>query len=201
MVTAYKKYFEDNIRIITNSLKSLDINQFDKLIAECVDALSEGHKIVASGLGKNVPVCEKFVGTLISMGIDAFFLNTNSAVHGDMGVVKPGDILIILSKSGSTEESVYLHNLIKERVNVRQWLLTFEKQSKLADDMNNAIIVDLEHEGDMWDIVPNNSTTLNLIILQELAIELSRRLNLNLHKDFKPNHPGGMIGERLRNEK
>ena len=56
----------------------------------------------------------------------------------------------------------------------------------------------MEHEGDLWNIVPNNSTTLNLIVLQELAIELSRRLHLDLERDFKPNHPGGAIGKFLR---
>ena len=49
-----------------------------------------GHKIIVSGLGKNVPICEKFVGSMISMGLDAYFLHTNSAIHGDMGLVKAG---------------------------------------------------------------------------------------------------------------
>ncbi len=59
----------------------------------------------------------------------------------------------------------------------------------------------MEHEGDLWNIVPNNSTTINLVVLQTIAIELSKRMNLTLEKDFKPNHPGGAIGELLRNGK
>ena len=65
--------------------------------------------------------------------------------------------------------------------------------------IENQLIVSLDHEGDQWDVIPNNSTTLNLIILQTIAIELSRRLDLELEKDFKPNHPGGAIGEHLEN--
>ena len=57
----------------------------------------------------------------------------------------------------------------------------------------------MEHEGDLWNIIPNNSTTINLIILQTVAMELSRRLNLSLEKDFKPNHPSGAIGMQLSN--
>jgi D-arabinose 5-phosphate isomerase GutQ len=66
--------------------------------------------------------------------------------------------------------------------------------------MENKLIIHLEHEGDLWNIVPNNSTTLNLIVLQKVAMELSKRLGLELEKDFKPNHPGGAIGETLKHE-
>ena len=201
METAYNDYFEKNTSIMDNALKTINKNDFEKLICECEDTLKSNHKIIASGLGKNVPICDKFVGTMLSLGLNANFLHTNSAVHGDMGMVKPGDLVIILTKSGSTSESVYLYNLLKERSGVRLWLLSFKKSSALADVMDRKIIVDMEHEGNLWDIVPNNSTVLNLIILQEVAIELSRRLNLQLEKDFKPNHPGGAIGASLRNEK
>ena len=65
--------------------------------------------------------------------------------------------------------------------------------------MDNQLILSLENEGDDWDIVPNNSTTVNLMILQGIAIELGRRLGITL-EDFKKNHPGGGIGARLRGE-
>ena len=200
METAYD-YFEKNMKIMDNALRSINKDDFESLINECEETIKKGHKIVASGLGKNVPICDKFVGTMLSLGLDAGFLHTNSAVHGDMGMVKPGDLVIILTKSGSTSESVYLADLLSEREGVSLWLLSFKESSTLADRMPKKIIVDMEHEGDLWDIVPNNSTVINLIILQEVAIELSRRFGLELEKDFKPNHPGGAIGDSLRNEK
>ena len=67
---------------------------------------------------------------MISMGLDACFLHTNSAVHGDMGIVKDGDLVIILTKSGETSESIYLARLLKER-KIRMWLLTFVEESTL----------------------------------------------------------------------
>lgn len=91
--------------------------------------MREGRRIIVSGLGKNVPICEKFVGSMVSMGLDAGFLHTNSAVHGDMGIVRAGDLVIILSKSGETEESVYLTRLLQRREGVRLSLLTFAEQS------------------------------------------------------------------------
>ena len=196
--SAYQKYFAENSRILTKALKSIRLDQMEALISDCEKTLKAGHKIITSGLGKNVPICDKFTGTLLSFGFDAAFMHTNTAVHGDMGMVRPGDLVIILTKSGSTAESVYLENLLEKREGVKLWLLSFNEHSDLADSMENKLIVKMEHEGDIWDIVPNNSTTLNLIILQEVAMELSRRFGLDLVRDYKPNHPGGAIGATLR---
>ncbi len=194
-------YFRRNAELIEDALKTIDKHVMDRLIDECEAVLRSGHRIVVSGLGKNVPICDKFVGTMLSLGLDAGFLHTNSAVHGDMGMIHPGDLVIILTKSGATSESVYLAELLKEREGVDLWLLSFKDRSVLADSMDKKLIIHLEHEGDLWDVVPNNSTTLNLIVLQTLAIELSKRMGLTLERDFKPNHPGGAIGERLYHER
>ena len=190
----------ENSHILSEALDSIPESEMENLISACEATIRSGHKIIASGLGKNVPICDKFVGTMLSLGLDAGFLHTNSAVHGDMGMVHKGDLVLILTKSGSTAESVYLVDLLKKREGVQLWLLSFHEHSVLADSMENKLIVQLRHEGDLWNIVPNNSTTLNLIILQTVAIELSRRLGLELERDFKPNHPGGAIGDFLRHE-
>lgn len=203
MNSAYH-YFEKTSRLIDDALKSISDESMTALIDDCEKTLRNGHKIIASGLGKNVPICEKFEGTMLSLGLDAQFLHTNSAVHGDMGMVKEGDLVIILTKSGSTQESVYLANLLKERSKqgngISIWLLTFKENGVLSSVVDKKLVIHLEHEGDLWNIVPNNSTTLNLIVLQTVAIELSKRMGLDLEKNFKPNHPGGAIGASLRHE-
>ena len=187
------KYFADVERVISDSLESIDDIQFEQLVSDCEQTLRNGNKIIATGLGKNVPICDKFVGTMLSLGLNAGFLHSNTAVHGDMGMVHSGDLVIVLTKSGATAESVYLVDLLKQRKGVKLWLLSFNEHSVLADSMDNKLIIKLEHEGDLWNIVPNNSTTLNLIVLQAVAMELSKRLELSLEDDFKPNHPGGAI--------
>ena len=191
-----EKYFENTMRIITDAIKSVDTQVFEQLVEECYVTLKSGHKVIASGLGKNVPICDKFVGTMLSLGFDAGFLHTNSAVHGDMGMVKPGDLVIILTKSGSTAESVYLADLLQKREGVNLWLLSFKHDSVLDKKIGKSLIIEMEHEGDMWNIVPNNSTTLNLIVLQAVAMTLAQKFNLILD-DFKQNHPGGAIGVQL----
>lgn len=190
------KYFEKLLSIIDTSIHSIDEKVFNALVDDCVSALKKGNKIIVSGLGKNVPICEKFVGSMSSLGLDAQFLHTNSAVHGDMGIVKDYDVIIILTKSGETEESIYLSRLLKSRKAI-QWLLSFEKESTLTKEIEKCLILDLEHEGDMWNIMPNNSTTLNLIVLQAVAMQVAEKMGLTI-EDFKRNHPGGHIGELLK---
>ena len=193
-------YFQEEIDMISNVLQSIEKRQMDRMIEDCQQTLQAGHKIIASGLGKNVPICDKFVGTMLSLGLSAGFLHTNTAVHGDMGMIQPGDLVIILTKSGATSESVYLIDRLRQRKGVKLWLLSFEEHSVLADSMENKLIIQLGHEGDLWNVVPNNSTTLNLIVLQKVAIELSRRMHLSLEENFKPNHPGGAIGAQLNRQ-
>lgn len=190
------KYFEDMLGIIGRSIRSLDSVKFGQLVAETVETLDAGYKIIVSGLGKNVPVCDKFVGTMNSLGQPASYMNTNSAVHGDLGMVAEGDLVVLLTKSGETAESIYLTKLLKQR-HCNLWLLSFEQKSVLAEAIEKHIILKLEHEGDPWDVVPNNSTTVNLIVLQGLAIETAKRRGVTLD-DFKKNHPGGHIGELLK---
>lgn len=198
MESAYDYYFAKDDITVTTALKSIDIKEMDELINACEATIKSGHKIIASGLGKNVPICDKFVGTMLSLGLDANFLHTNTAVHGDMGMVKEGDLVIILTKSGATTESIYLENLLENRKGVQLWLLSFKRHSPLADKMKSKLIIELLHEGDPWNIVPNHSTTINLIVLQKVAMELARRMHLTLEENFKPNHPGGAIGDCLR---
>jgi len=188
-------YFEKQLAEIGRSISSMDMDMFERMVDMAVATLQCGKKIIVSGLGKNVPICDKFVGSMVSMGLDACFLHTNSAVHGDMGVVKSGDMVILLTKSGETVESIYLANLLQKR-KVHMWLITFEKKSTLAKQIQDHIVLDLAHEGDLWNIMPNNSTTLNLIVLQGLAMMVANRMGLEIEQ-FKRNHPGGHIGKML----
>lgn len=194
--------FTKNLNIITSAIDTINEFQFKKLLDDCESVLKLGHKIIVSGLGKNAPICEKFVGTMLSLGMNASFLHTNTAIHGDLGMIQPGDLVIMTSKNGTTSESVYLTQIIQQdRKDVELWLLSFNASSILVDTigLDRSIIVEMSHEGDLWNIVPNNSSTLSLIILQTLAIELSRRMGVTL-SDFRKNHPGGSIGQKLNNQ-
>lgn len=189
------KYYEDVLNVIEDSLESIPTDIYEQIITECVDTLNNGGKIIASGLGKNVPICEKFVGTLNSLGIDARFLHTNTAVHGDLGMVNKNDIVFLLTKGGNTTETVVLGEHLKNR-GVNTWLMSFYGDGKAGRVVDKKLIMHLINEGDEWDIVPNNSTTVYLIVLQGIALEIGKRLGIKL-EEFRINHPGGGIGARL----
>ncbi len=191
MIDYYKRVLE----VLTDSMESIPTEIYQQMVDECVTTLNKGGKIIASGLGKNVPICEKFVGTLNSFGLDARFLHTNTAVHGDLGMVGKDDIVFLLSKGGNTYETVALAEYLKQR-GTNTWLLTFYDDCKTAEVVDKLLVLNLLEEGDEWDIVPNNSTTVYLILLQGIALELSKRLGVTLD-DFKVNHPGGGIGAQL----
>ena len=194
------EHFDRTLKIITNAVNSIQDDEFNKLLADCLDVLSTGGKIIATGLGKNVPVCEKFVGTLNSLGIHAAFMHTNSALHGDLGIVHDGDLVIVLTKSGETSESVHLVKLLKKR-KCNIWLLSFSRSSTLYNELSNKFIIELEHEGDEWNVIPNNSTVLNLIALQALAMQIIKKQNISIDA-LRQNHPSGAIGIQLgRDEK
>jgi D-arabinose 5-phosphate isomerase GutQ len=187
--------FNETLRILTGAVRSLDSREFAALEEDAIATLARGNKLVFSGLGKNVPICEKIVGTLNSVGLAAAFVHTNSAVHGDLGVVRNGDLVVIMTKSGETGESVHLSRLLNKR-DCTQWLLTFNRDSILHREIPRSVVIDLEHEGDGWNILPNNSTVLNLIVLQGLAMTLIEHFGVPIDV-LHANHPGGAIGAQL----
>ncbi|MBE6519881.1 MAG: SIS domain-containing protein [Thermoplasmata archaeon] len=191
-------YFKGIMDVVNKSIEELDIETFNRLEDDVVATLNGKGKVVITGLGKNAPICEKFVGTMLSFGLESTFLHTNTAVHGDLGTVRDDDIVIILSKSGETDESIRLLEYLKKR-NCKIWAITFDAESTLAVKSPNTLVITMDHEGDKWNKVPNNSTTLYLIVLQALAMQVSDRMGVT-KKDFLRNHPGGAIGKDEENE-
>ncbi len=191
-------YFDDKLKTITESIDSMDVCAFDELLNQSFSIVKNGGKLIFSGLGKNVPICEKIVGTLNSLGIQANFLHTNTAMHGDLGMIQDKDLIVVLSKSGNTAESILLLEYLLEHKEADVWGFTFNRESRMAKLLNsNCLLLDLADEGDNWDIVPNNSSSVYLIVLQGFALQLADKLGVTL-TDFKVNHPGGAIGDKLR---
>ncbi len=190
-----KKNFKRQIKTLLSVYESFDSKKANELVTTCLKAIRKGNAIIAGGLGKNVPICEKFIGTLQSLGINAHFLHINSAVHGDLGLIHDGDVVILLSKSGETAESIYLCDFIKQRTK-HNWVLTCHRASTLEKLLPHAIVLDIKEEGDPWNIVPNNSSVTFLVYLQALAMAIIEDLPVKL-QSFKENHPGGHIGEIL----
>jgi len=190
-----KKHFDRQIKALQQAYQKGFGKLEEKLLSDCINTIKNKKQIIVTALGKNVPICEKFVGTLNSVGIDAHFMHTNSAIHGDLGLIDDGDLVILLSKSGNTEETLLLANIIKD-FKAKKWLLTCNNQAKAIKLVDNTLVFHLKHEGDPWNLIPNNSTILFLVFLQALAMTLIDELKIPISV-FKRNHPGGDIGKKL----
>lgn len=190
------KHITSQINEISRSVDTIDKEQFNKLVAASLSTIEAGKKIIISGLGKNGPICEKVADSMASIGIPVDYINTGTALHGSFGYIHDGDLIILVSKSGNTSETIQVAQVIRSNRKCTIWGLTFKKDSELIQKnvINEALILNLDQEGDPWNIMPMNSTTVTLIVLQALALELIDKLGLT-KADFLKNHPGGGIGK------
>ena len=192
------KKIENQINSLLYTLEQIQEKKIQEFYENIKVTLTKGHKIIVSALGKNVPVAEKFVGTMNSIGLKANFLHTNNAIHGDFGIVEKDDLVILISKSGNTSETVYLAEHLK-KFKINFYAVTFNSENSKLEKIchkNKIILLDIVSEGDQWNLVPNNSTITYLVFLQAISMELID--DFRIHKSvLKRNHPGGSIGEKL----
>jgi arabinose-5-phosphate isomerase len=179
--------------------KSLyDISEYDyQLIYEAVNEMSKCKGIIYfTGVGKNGHVASLAASTFASLGIKCSFINPVEAVHGDMGVITKSDVIFAVSKSGNTQELInFLSNLHNKLPSLSTFLLT----SNPKPDYGNTNVVFVPTFKEMiYDIVPTTSILNYVSILQVIAISVSINKKLTL-KNFKSNHPGGTIGQTLKN--
>jgi arabinose-5-phosphate isomerase len=157
-------------------------------------AQSEGRVIVA-GVGKTGIVARKIAATLTSTGTPAIFLHPVESVHGDLGLVGPTDVAILISKSGATEELLVLLEELK-RLGVQVISITGAVESSLARYSDVVLDASVGEEACPHDLAPTTSTTAALALGDALAVALLERKGFK-REDFARLHPGGALGRRL----
>jgi len=163
-----------------------------RLISETVH---EGGKILLLGVGKSGNIGEKIAATFASVGVVAGVLNATNALHGDLGVVENGDLIIALSSSGETEELLRTVSVLK-RFEVRIVALTGRPESSLGRLSDATIDVSVNQEACPLNLAPTSSTTAMLAVGDALAMVLLEARGVR-RDDFARNHPGGAIGKAL----
>jgi len=153
-------------------------------------------KIVVSGVGKSGLIGQKIVATLCSTGTPAVFLHASDALHGDLGVYRPGDPTILISKSGATDEVIRLIPLLKEFKSPLIGIVG-NTDSSLAEKVDVVLDSTVSSEADPLGVVPTNSTTVTMAIGDALASVLMTAKKFN-QDDFARYHPGGNLGKRLK---
>ncbi|MGA2633793.1 MAG: KpsF/GutQ family sugar-phosphate isomerase [Terracidiphilus sp.] len=155
----------------------------------------ENGRVVVTGMGKSGIIAQKIAATLSSTGSPALFLHPAEAVHGDLGVLMPGDVVIALSASGETEEILRLLTLLKRKGGA---LISFccNLHSTLAAASDIALDCGVEREACGLNLAPTASTTAMLALGDALAVAVSLRKGFKA-EDFAELHPGGKLGKRL----
>lgn len=170
----------------------LDLNKFEQLIEMAEHCRG---KILLSGVGKSGMIAKKISLTLTSIGTRSFYLSPTNALHGDIGFVHPGDIFMLLSKSGETEELLNLVPYIRNK-QAHPVAIVSNPQSRLAKACAFFLELPLDKELCPMNLVPTTSGVLQSIFGDLLAVELMNRKNFTL-EHYAHNHPAGRIGKRL----
>jgi arabinose-5-phosphate isomerase len=152
-------------------------------------------RVVVTGMGKSGLIGSKIAATLASTGTPSLFMHPAEAIHGDIGMVVPGDLVLGISSSGETEEMVRLLELLK-RLGVPLLSLTGNLESTLARHSLVGLDVGVEREAGALGLVPTSSTTAALAMGDALAVAVLERKGFTA-RDFAVYHPGGRIGKSI----
>jgi arabinose-5-phosphate isomerase len=152
-------------------------------------------RVVVTGMGKSGIVCRKVAATLASTGTPALFMHPAEAVHGDLGMVVPGDVVIAISNSGETEELLRLLETIK-RLGVTLVAMTGRPASTLARQADVHLHIGISQEACPMDLVPTASTTAALAAGDALAIAVLQARGFRA-EDYAALHPAGRLGRKL----
>lgn len=168
----------------------------DESFLKAVRAIHESKgRVIVSGIGKSAVIAQKIVATFNSTGTPAIFMHAADAIHGDLGMIQPDDVVIIISKSGTSPEIKVLMAFVKGFGNP-VIAICGNETSYLALNADIVVNSTVEKEACPHNLAPTTSTTAQLVMGDALAVCL---LNLKgfSEKDFARYHPGGALGKRL----
>jgi arabinose-5-phosphate isomerase len=194
MLAKARWVIETEIAALHQLIENLD-EEFSNAVETLHETLSAHHKIVVVGIGKSGNIGHKIAATLNSTGATAVVLNSQNALHGDLGLISDGDAVIILSQSGETDELVNLLPYIR-RYQVRLISLTGKPRSSLAKQSNHILNTRVPREACPLNLAPTSSSTAMLAMGDALAMVLLKKRGFT-EEDFARFHPGGSLGRAL----
>jgi len=168
---------------------------FNRAVDVLAEALGRRGKIVVVGIGKSGNVGRKIAATLTSTGSTAVMLNSVDALHGDLGIIADGDVVLALSYSGESEELLNLLPALK-RFSVKMISLTGNLKSSLARYSDVALNVKVPKEACPFNLAPTSSTTAMLVMGDALAMATLQARGFK-QKDYAKYHPSGAIGRAM----
>jgi arabinose-5-phosphate isomerase len=193
-VAQARKVFDIELAALKAVRVLLD-KSFDRAVETVVEALKHRGKIVIVGIGKSGNVGAKIAATLTSTGSTAVVLNSVDALHGDVGIINDGDVILALSYSGESEELLNLLPALK-RFSVKIISFTGGIKSSLAKHSDVSLNVKVPKEACPFNLAPTSSTTAMLVMGDALAMAVLQARGFK-QKDFAKYHPSGAIGRAM----
>lgn len=183
------------LRIEAQTLRGLEAGINDAFEAAVTHIFNNNGRVVITGIGKSALVSQKIVATLNSTGTPSLFMHAADAIHGDLGMILPDDVVICISKSGETPEIKVLLPLLKSLGNTTIGMVANEK-SFLAEQSDYVIHTPVPKEADPNNLAPTASTTAQMAMGDALAMSLLACRGFT-SQDFAQFHPGGSLGKKL----
>lgn len=186
-----KSTIETEYKAVKNLQKSIN-SDFIEAVVLLFDMKG---RVIVTGIGKSANIAQKIVATFNSTGTPAIFMHAADAIHGDLGIIRDDDVVLLLSKSGETPEIKVLVPLLKARGN-KLIALIGNTDSYLAKQADFVIDTTVEKEACPNNLAPTASTTAQLVMGDALAISLLELRGFT-PSDFAKFHPGGILGKRM----
>jgi len=186
-----KKVIELELAAVQELVERLD----DSFVEAVRLIFNSSGRVVFTGMGKSGLIARKIVATLNSTGTAAIYMHPTDALHGDLGMVRKGDIAIIISKSGSTDELKNLLSMFK-RMDVKIIGLLGDPDSVLGNNCDIVLDTSVKEEACPHDLAPTSSTTTALVLGDALAVAILELRGFTA-EDFAMLHPAGSLGKRL----
>ena len=186
------------IQVIADEKKAIENleKRINNSFSDAVETIfSASGRVIITGIGKSANIASKIVSTFNSTGTPALFMHAADAIHGDLGMIQPGDVVICLSKSGNTPEIKVLIPLVKNFGNTLIAIVG-NTDSFLAQQADIVLDCTVAHESCPNNLAPTASTTVQLVMGDALAVALIECRNFTA-ADFARFHPGGALGKQL----
>lgn len=187
-----KELFNEQRSHIEHFFAELNVGDAEKIFEACQQISG---LLILTGVGKSGLIAEKIAMTLISTGTKALYLPATNFLHGDIGIVTENDAVILLSKSGETEELLHLLPFFQRR-KAKTIAIVSEEKSRLALACDLAMVLPVEKELCPFDLAPTTSTEVQLLFGDALAIALMKAKGFTLN-EYGENHPSGLIGKKI----
>jgi arabinose-5-phosphate isomerase len=191
-------FLEEARRVFSSEIRALEQVQarLDFSFARAVELiLKSPGKVIVTGIGKSGWIGQKIASTLSSVGTPAVFLHAGEAAHGDLGIYIPGDVTIMITKSGSTAEIIRLVPMLRRFESPIIGILG-NRHAPLADQLDVVLIAEVAQEADPLNLAPTSSTTAALVLGDALACALLMARGFT-REQFSLLHPGGNLGRKL----